>query len=320
MRRAFGALLLCAAAGLAQAQTTPEALDWLRKVYQATERLSYSGTFVYQQGERTETSRITRLAGRRGGVEKLEVLDGAPREILRTRNEIRCYLPESRTVKVDRRGDPRAFPSLLPERVSGLAEHYTITLGKLRRIAGYDCQAIVLTPKDEVRYGYRLWADAHSGMLLKAQTFNGDGATLEQFTFTQLEIGNVPRDRLRPPPAARHWHVEQAGVAPANLALAGWTVGATLPGFRKIVEVRRMLHDTRSVGQLVYSDGLAAISVFIEPIAGRSDAARHGIARMGAVNVYRREMADHLVTVVGEAPAASVRRVGDAVEFHSPKQ
>jgi sigma-E factor negative regulatory protein RseB len=70
----------------------------------------------------------------------------------------------------------------------------------------------------------------------------------------------------------------------------------------------------------VYSDGLAGISVFIEPIAGRSDAARHGIARMGAVNVYRREVADHLVTVVGEAPAASVRRVGDAVEFHSPKQ
>lgn len=319
MIRALGALLLCTAAGLAQAQTTPEALDWLGKIYQATEKLSYSGTFVYQQGERTETSRITRLAGQRGGVEKLEVLDGAPREILRTRNETRCYLPESRTVKVDRRGDSRAFPSLLPERVSGLAEHYTIALGKLRRIAGYDCQAVTLTPKDELRYGYRLWADSRSGMLLKAQTFNRDGATLEQFTFTQLEIGNVRRDRLRPPRAARHWHVEQAAVAPANLALAGWTVGATLPGFRKIVEVRRMLHDTRPVGQLVYSDGLAAVSVFIEPVAGRPDAARQGIARMGAVNVYRREVADHLVTVVGEAPAASVRRIGDTVEFHRPQ-
>lgn len=319
MSRTLGALLLCTAAGLAQAQTTPEALDWLRKIYQATDKLSYSGTFVYQQGERTETSRISRLAGQRGGVEKLEVLDGAPRAILRTRNEIRCYLPESRTVKVDRRGDPRAFPALLPERVSALAEHYTITLGRLRRIAGYDCQAIMLTPKDELRYGYRLWADAHSGMLLKAQTFNRDGHTLEQFTFTQLEIGNVPRDRLRPPRAARDWHVERAGVAPANLALSGWTVGAALPGFRKIVEVRRMLRDAQPVGQVVYSDGLAAVSVFIEPIAGHSDVARHGIARMGAVNVYRREVADHLVTVVGEAPAASVRRIGDTVEFHSPK-
>lgn len=319
MSRALGALLLCTAAGLAQAQTSPEALAWLRKIYHATETLSYTGTFVYQQGERTETSRITRLAGQRGGVEKLEVLDGAPREILRTRNEIRCYLPESRTVKVDRRGDPRAFPSLLPEQVGGLAAHYTIMLGKLRRIAGYDCQAITLTPKDEFRYGYRLWADARSGMLLKAQTVNREGALLEQFTFTQLEIGNVQRDRLRPPRAARHWHVEQAGVAPANLEQSGWTVGAALPGFHKIVEVRRMLRDERPVGQLVYSDGLAAVSVFIEPIAGRPDAARHGVARMGAVNVYRREVADHLVTVVGEAPATSVQRIGDTVEYRSPK-
>jgi sigma-E factor negative regulatory protein RseB len=317
--RALGALLLCAAAGLAQAQTSPEALAWLRKIYHATETLSYTGTFVYQQGDRAETSRITRLAGQRGGIEKLEVLDGTPREILRTRNEIRCYLPESRTVKVDRRGDPRAFPSVLPERVSGLAEHYTITLGKLRRIAGYDCQAVMLTPKDEFRYGYRLWADSRSGMLLKAQTINRDGAMLEQFTFAQLQIGNVPRERLRPPRAARHWHVEQAGVAPADLALSGWTVGAALPGFRKIVEVRRMLRDERPVGQLVYSDGLAAVSVFIEPISGHSDAARHGVARMGAVNVYRREVADHLVTVVGEAPASSVQQIGDTVVYRSPK-
>jgi sigma-E factor negative regulatory protein RseB len=317
--RAFGALLLCAFAAVAQAQTTPEALEWLSKIYQATEKLSYSGTFVYQQGARTETSRIARLAGQRGGVEKLEVLDGAPREILRTRNEIRCYLPESQTVKVDRRGDPRAFPALLPERVSGLAEYYTITLGHRRRIAGYDCQAIMLTPKDELRYGYRLWADASSGMLLKAQTFNRQGSTLEQFTFTQLELGNVPRERLRPPRAARHWHVEQAGVSPVNLAQSGWTVGAALPGFRKIVEVRRMLRDARPVGQLVFSDGLAAVSVFIEPISGRSDAARSGVASMGAVNVYRRGVSDHLVTVVGEAPAASVRRIGDTVEFHDPR-
>jgi sigma-E factor negative regulatory protein RseB len=317
--RVLGALLLCTVATLAQAQTTPEAMRWLSKIYQATEKLSYSGIFVYQQGARTETSRITRLAGKRGGIEKLEVLDGAPREILRTRNEIRCYLPESRVVKVDRRGDPRAFPALLPERVSALAEHYTISLGHRRRIAGYECQAILLTPKDELRYGYRLWADAHSGMLLKAQTFNRQGDTLEQFTFTQLELGDVPRDRLRPPPAARHWHVEQAGVSPANLAQAGWSVGTPLPGFRKIVEVRRMLSDARPVGQLVYSDGLAAVSVFIEPISGRPDSARNGVASMGAVNVYRREVADHLVTVVGEAPAASVRRIGDTVEFHGPK-
>jgi sigma-E factor negative regulatory protein RseB len=108
--------------------------------------------------------------------------------------------------------------------------------------------------------------------------------------------------------------VEQAGVAPADLAQAGWSVSAQLPGFRKIVEIRRMLRDTQPVAQMVYSDGLAAVSVFIEPMGSVANA-RIGIASMGAVNVYTREVANHLVTVVGEAPAASVQRIGNTVEY-----
>lgn len=314
-------LVLAAAPAWGHAQSTaaPEALEWLRRIYQATESLSYSGNFVYQQGARTETSRITRMAGPAGGIEKLEVLDGAPREILRTKDETRCYLSESRTIKVDRRGDPRSFPALLPEQVGSLEENYAITLGGVRRIAGYDCQAIVLKPRDDLRYGYRFWADTRSAMLLKAETFNAAGEIVEQFTFTQLDIGNVSRDRLRPPRAARDWRVEQAGVAPADLAQSGWRFGPTLPGFRKIVEVRRMLRDAQPVGQVVYSDGLAAVSVFIEPIAGRLEKAQVGLASMGAVNVYTLEVADHLVTVVGEAPAASVQRIGDTVEYQRPR-
>jgi sigma-E factor negative regulatory protein RseB len=317
--RAISALLLCAAAGLAHAQAAPDALEWLRRIHQATEKLSYTGVFVYQQGGRTETSRITRLADADGGVEKLEVLDGAPREVLRTKDEIRCYLPDSQTVKVDRRRDQRGFPALLPEQVNALAEHYTIDKSGEQRVAGYDCQVLVLSPKDELRYGYQLWADLRTGMLLKARAFDGEGRTVEQFTFTQLDIGSVPRERLRPLRAARKWRVEQAGVAPADLSLSGWTVSADLPGFRKIVEIRRMLRDAQPVGQVVYSDGLAAVSVFIEPIAGRNEPARLGLASMGALNIYTREVAEHLVTVVGEAPAASVQRIGNTVAYRRPQ-
>jgi len=317
--RALGALLLCAASGLAQAQAAPEALEWLRKIHQATQKLSYTGVFVYQQGGRTETSRITRRADAGGGAEKLEVLDGTPREILRTQDEIRCYLPESQVVKVDQRRDQRGFPSLLPEQVNALAEHYAIDTGGVQRIAGYDCQVLQLTPRDNLRYGYQLWADLRTGMLLKARAFDAKGETVEQFTFTQLDIGSVPRGRLRPSRAARGWRVEQAGVAPADLSRSGWSMSADLPGFRKIVEIRRMLRDAQPVGQVVYSDGLAAVSVFIEPLAGRSEAARLGLATMGALNVYTREVADHLVTVVGEAPAGSVQRIGNTVEYHRPQ-
>lgn len=313
------ALLLAIGAGLAQAQTTPEALALLRKIHHATQTLSYRGTFVYQQGDRSETSRIARIADSAGGVEKLEVLDGVPREIVRTRDTLRCYLPESQTVKVERNGDQRGFPALLPERFTDLAQHYVITRGKGARIAGFDCESVMLASRDELRYSYKLWADAATGMLLKARTLNEKGEILEQFTFTQLAIGPVARDKVMPRHAARSWRVEEAGAAPANLADAGWSVNADLPGFRKIGEVRRRLRESQSVGQVVYSDGLAAVSVFIEPLAGHREPVRPGLSNLGAINIYTREVANHLVTVVGETPAVSVRRIADRVEFRRPQ-
>jgi len=112
LQRAFPVFILLLW-GTAQAQS-PEALEWLRKIHAAAQKLSYSGTFVYQQGSRSETSRITHYVDASGDVEKLEVLDGAPREIIRTRNIVRCYLPASRVVKVERREAERGFPALLP--------------------------------------------------------------------------------------------------------------------------------------------------------------------------------------------------------------
>ena len=309
------ALAAALGAGAAQAQS-PETLGWLRKMYDASQKLSYSGTFVYQQGARSETSRITRYGA--GDIERLEVLDGMPREIVRTRGTVRCYLPDSKVVKVENRAADRTFPALLPEKVGELSRHYDISLGEARRVAGFDCQAILLKPRDNLRYGYRLYADASSGMLLKAMTVDAGGDTIEQFSFTQLSIGNVTRDMVRPRHAAGSWRIDNADASPAHLA--GWSLSAELPGFRKIVELKRRLGESRQAGQVVYSDGLAAISVFIEPLdAARRDALRTGLASVGAIHIYTREVANHVVTVVGEAPAVSVQRIADAVEYHQPQ-
>lgn len=294
---------------------TPEALGWLRKMQDATQKLSYRGTFVYQNGGRSETSRITRYVDGEGDIERLEVLDGMPREIVRTKDTVRCYLPGARLVKVDRRTE-RDFPGLLPERITALARHYDIALGETRRIADYDCQAITLTPKDNLRYGYRLYADAKTGMLLSAVTVDAAGQQIEHFTFTQLSIGGVTRDMVRPRLASRGWREEDTEAAPARLA--GWGLSSELPGFQKIIELKRRLGESRSAGQVVYSDGLAAVSVFIESLEGRSDPVRTGLSSMGAIHIYTREVANHMVTVVGEAPAASVQRIANAVEYRKP--
>jgi sigma-E factor negative regulatory protein RseB len=313
LRRALPVAILVFWGG-AHAQA-PEALDWLRRIHDATHKLSYTGTFVYQQGARSETSKITHFVDASGDIDKLEVMDGAPREIVRTRDTIRCYLPDSRVVKIERRTAERSFPAVLPERVAALARHYDIGLGENRRIAGYDCQAVVLRPKDNLRYGYRLYADKVTGMLLRAVTFDGSG-DVEQFMFTQLVLGKVTRDMVKPRHSAASWRVDDAAAAPANLA--GWGLSAELPGFRKIVELKRRLGDSRPVSQVVYSDGLAAVSVFIEPL-NANRATRTGLASVGAIHIYTREVANHMVTVVGEAPAASVQRIADAVEYRQPR-
>ena len=313
------ALALAFSCGLAQAQTTPEALALLNKIQQATQKLSYTGTFIYQQGNRTEVSRIARIADASGGTEKLEVLDGVPREVVRTREGVRCYLPASQTVKIQRASAQRDFPAILPDRLSDLPQYYAAARGEPARVAGFDCVSVVLTPRDDLRYGYVLWADANTGMLLRARTVNDKGETIEQFTFTQLQIGPVARDKVRPRHAAKNWRVEDAAAAPVDLSGEGWTVNADLPGFHKIDEVSRTLRASLVVRQVVYSDGLAAVSIFIEPLSNRRETMRTGMSNLGAFNIYTREVANHLVTVVGETPAASVRRIADRVEFKRPQ-
>ena len=314
LRRAVAAVCaLAVVAGAAYAQS-PESLAWLRKIQDATRNLSYTGTFVYQQGNRNETSRITRLAP--ADIERLEVLDGLPRELVRTRDTVRCYLPESKVVKVERRTPDRSFPALLPDQLNALAQHYDIALGETHRIGGFECQAVMLTPKDNLRYGYRLYADRSTGMLVRAVTVDAAGNQIEQFTFTQLSLGHVTPDMVKSRHAGSRFRVEDAEAAPARLA--GWGLTAELPGFHKVVELTRRLGESKPVGQVVYSDGLAAVSVFIEPLQARSEPPRTGLASLGAIHIYTRQVANHMVTVVGEAPAASVQRIGNAVEYRRP--
>ena len=318
---AFFLLLLPGFAFPQAQQPAQDGAAWLRKIYNASLKLSYSGTFVYRQGDRSESSRVTRIVDAHADTEKLEALDGVRREIVRNGDEVRCYLPDIKTVKIDKRSKHPTFPALLPAQNSTLSDQYVVTKDETARIAGYDCQAISLKPKDEFRYGYKLWADVATGMLLKARIVNERGEAVEEFTFTQLIIGgSIDREMVKSSFAgqSKQWKVENAGVVRADLARSGWTVNPGIPGFQKVIEIQRQLRHAHRVSQVVYSDGLAAVSVFIEPVESGQEV-RQGLSSMGAVNIYTRELANHVVTVVGEAPARTVRQIGDTVEYHRPK-
>ena len=303
------------------AQSDPAAVQWLQRIYSATQRLSYTGTFVYQHDDQVETSRITRLVDASGPVEKLEIMDGMPREIIRSRDQVVCYLPSTMTIKIDKQGARHAFPLILPDQLKDLAESYVVRKGGVERVAGYDCQVVVLEPRDTLRYGQKLCADLATGMLLKAKTVDEKHEMLERFAFTQLRIGgHIDREKVKSRfvANAKGWHVEDSDAAKADLTQAGWTVRAQPPGFRKVIEMMRTLNGTSGVGHIVFSDGLAAVSVFIEPVAARSAARQPGLSRQGAINVFARQVDSHWVTVVGEAPAQSVKLIANAVEHRRP--
>lgn len=302
------------------AEVPSDPLTWLGRMAAAGQRLNYSGTFTYQSGNRSETSRIAHLRDGAGEFERLETLDGSPREVIRNNGEVRCVLPAQKTVIIDQAGSRRAFPSRLAEAWMNLGESYRIRRGDVSRVAGLEAQQIVLEPKDDLRYGYILWADMQSGLLLKSRMVNERGETIEQFAFNEVKIGGdldrgLLKSRFNVEQGAG-WQVVNARGNELRRGDEGWAIKAAVPGFHQTSAVRRQMGvNGGETVQLVFSDGLAAVSVFIEPM---DSAAEHkltpGTFESGPINLYKRVVGNHFVTALGEVPPRTVQRLAEAVE------
>jgi len=296
------------------AETGADAMAWLKKIAAASRQLNYAGTFVYQHGRQMETSRIAHMSDASGEYEKLETLEGPSREIIRNNDNVTCYLPATKTVIIEKR-TIRHFPALLPEQLSEISENYVVTRGGQERVAGHDCQVIALEPKDNLRYGHNYCAELATGLALRARTVNEKGEPVDMFVFTQLMIGHqVSRDMLKSRYAglSQSWHIDRAALDQSESAADGsGALRSPLAGFKKVTEMRRSVPGrATSVSHIVYSDGLAAVSVFIEPMSKSPPNA--GATYQGAVNMYVKSGTDQVVTVVGEAPARTVRQIAES--------
>ncbi len=317
MKRFLCFLALCwACMGAALAQVPTDPLSWLGRISSAAHRLNYTGTFTYQSGKHVETSRITHMVDAGGEYEKLEALDGSPREVVRNNDEVQCFLPEQKLLIVDQFGARRSFPARLPKSPSALAEHYRIRKGDVARIAGMESQQIILEPKDDLRFGHHLWADVATGLLLRARLVSEKGDSIEQFVFTEVQIGApIDRDKLKPRfTSSADWKVVNARGSDVKVEDIGWSFRNTIPGFRQVVSVARQVRKERGEAyHVVFSDGLAAISVFIEPDSGKGNV-QSGLSTSGSFNIFRRMLAEHRITVLGEVPAQALVRIADGIE------
>jgi sigma-E factor negative regulatory protein RseB len=228
-----------------------------------------------------------------------------------------CHFPDSKTVRLDTRITARFFPSILRSTPEAIAASYDVKLGKAERILGYECQWVRLQPKDRLRFEQRLCAEAGSGLVLRAKTLNEQRQVIEQYTFTELKLGaqaGRPAEvRSSFDARVKQWRADKQPREDARTADTGWTVTNAPPGFQKVTEIRRnMPGRAQPVSQIVLSDGLASVSVFVETNAApaRTD---ESSSEDGTTTFYSRPMGEHLVTVLGEVPLATVQQVGRSV-------
>ncbi len=295
-----------------------EAMEWLARISKAARELPYSGVLVYQTADNSTTSRITHLVDKQGVEhEKIEALDGPLYEIIRRNEEMFCYQPDAKTVRVDRRATGRFFPSLVSATPQLIAENYRPRLGNVERIAGFDCQWLILEPRDAMRYMQKVCAEVGSGLLLRAKTYNDRNHLLEQFMFTQLDISgnNVNRQTLSSQyEKSPGWQRDYLVKSPLKDTDTGWVVGNLPAGFKKVMEMLRSLGGRpQPVAQLVFSDGLAHISVFAEPAQMPGKIAAAGASDDNPTSFAIRSVGDYQVTVMGEVPLATVQAIADGV-------
>lgn len=304
------------------ATAADEPLEWLRRMNQALTSRNYDGVFFHVQGGKVETLRIIHRVQDGKVSERLVSLDGSGREFIRAGNELTCYLPDTRTVLVEKRSSDGPLLGNLPKFDESAAQFYEVKSVERTRIMGRDVRLIAVTPRDEFRYGYRLWIDEATAMPLKTQLCDGRGDVIEQIVFANLSLPErIPDTAFRPQVSTdgfrwlrNHPEAEKASAGPP------WEALRLPPGFRMTVRGAQVMPGARDpVDHLVFSDGLASVSVFVEPRTVERDApAKPAAGRVGSSNAFSTVVDGHRVTAVGEVPPNTVRFIANSVKAQSP--
>ena len=312
-RRWIPALALGVACG-AQAAPGNDSLAWLERAAQAARSTSFAGTFAHTNGDRASAVRITHVSSGNDEHERIEPLDGPPHEIVRHNDEMLCYFPDAKTVRLDRRVTARFFPAIVSASSATVATSYEVTLGPTERMLGYDCRWIRLDPKDALRYAQRLCSELNTGLVIRAKTLNEQQQVIEQYTFTDLKLGaQVAKSDVKSIFEARvkRWITDARPREEARSAETGWTVASPPAGFQKVNELKRTLPGHGApVSQIVYSDGVASLSVFVEPNNGPAPRTAEASSEDGTTTFFVRPMGEQLVSVLGEVPLATAQQFG----------
>ncbi|TAN30258.1 MAG: siderophore-interacting protein [Castellaniella sp.] len=314
--RALGLALLLSAGSVPVLAASPDIDDFLQQVQTAARTLDFAGVYVYQQGAVIQSTRLAHVVDGTGERERLEALDGEPRECLRQNDIQRCLYPDRKLV-VAQPARSDHFPGLLLGDGRSLGKRYEWKpSSRAYRVAGRRCTVSELLARDRLRYSYRVCTDQKTHLLLKSQTLDPRGHIVDQVAFGSIRLGtDVPTNALDAKWDTHGWKQETESGTPTDLQAKGWRFSPPA-GFAPVVQLSRKIGPNHGVDQLVLSDGLAAISIFVETFDPKRDQnVKQGGMRQGALNIYRLRLASYWLTAVGEVPAQTVRDVAHAVQY-----
>lgn len=303
------ALACCLLTGTLAQAVDSDARSWLERMSKSLTERNYDGRFIHSRDDQSETLRIVHRNVKGKITERLVSFDGSRREYIRTNTEVTCYMPDTRSVLVESRPDSDALLSLIPEYRSGLEAYYDISVGPVVTILGRKAQVLTVQPRDEYRYGYRLWLDAETAMPLKSQLFSRNGRVIEQVAFAELTVRDrIADDDLRPAVDASGYQWVRHEIRRRTVAQesVGWRITNLPPGFKlQVTRLQPLVGSSVPVRHLVYTDGLATVSLFIEQVTGVAQGT--GLQKVGSAFAFHSEAQGYQVTAVGEVPAVTVK-------------
>ena len=307
-------LVVCAPAQATEQRVSARQL--IKDMSVAVRELNYDGVFIYQRGGQTNTLRLIHKSSKAGEIERLVSLTGVAREVIRDKESVRCYFPDDQAVMVEKSRPSELISSKLPRSLEKLESNYQFSIIGEDRVAGKPTWVVSIKPKDAYRYGYQFWIEKESNFLMKSELRNRSGLLLEQIMFTQLDVLEaVAEEMLQPSVSGKGytWHNNSRKAAAQQDSGVNWQVGWMPSGFSKDNDEIYPAADKKTpVNHLVYTDGLAMVSIFIEKLDTGPDVTV-GLSRLGGVNAYAKITNGYQVTAVGEVPQSTVQRMANSV-------
>lgn len=293
--------------------------EWLTRMQEASRQRAYTGTLVVSAGSVMSASRIWHVCDGVQQMERIETLTGAPRTTIRRNNEVITFVPDAKTAWIEERESLGLFPDLLRTPANAIPKYYEVRETGVQRVAGHLADVVEILPRDPLRFGFRIWSEQKTGLVVKLQTLGEKDVVLEQLAYSELQLdAPVRMDKLRKMMKdTRGYEVYRPVVKKTTPEAEGWQFKDVAPGFLRMSCHTRDASESTEVSsvpmQCIFSDGLASVSLFVEPL----DARRHGAetsAVMGATHSLGMRLGNHWLTVLGEVPPVTLQRFAQALQ------